>query len=126
MTAESKIKILVVDDEKLIRDLLQKVLSLQGLDVRTVPDGHQAAALAKQERFDLAFVDMRMPLMNGPETVRALKEANPQTKYIMMTGYAVEGLLSEADKEGVLLSLQKPFNIGEIVAFIKDFQARRG
>ena len=68
MSEKTKLKVLVVDDEKVIRDFLSRFLSLQLAQVKTASDGEAAIELAKTEEFDLVFLDIRMPKMNGLET----------------------------------------------------------
>lgn len=126
MTAGEKIKALVVDDEAVIRDFLSRFLSLNGIEVTAVADGFKAVELAGKEGFDIAFLDVRMPKMNGLETLKALKKIRPQSRYVMMTGYAVDDLLEEAQKEGAISSLKKPFDISRIEATIKDCTEKKG
>lgn len=69
-------KILVIDDEKCLRDLLVKALTRRGYAVTTAANGLEALAKAKDESFDLALCDLMMPEMGGVETLKALKEAH--------------------------------------------------
>jgi len=71
------LKVLVVDDEKVIRDFLSRFLSLQLAQVKTASDGEAAIELAKTEEFDLVFLDIRMPKMNGLELIKAVREIDP-------------------------------------------------
>jgi len=121
MADEEKIKALVVDDETVIRDFLSRFLSLNGIEVTAVTDGFKAVELAGKEDFDIIFLDVRMPKMDGLETLRALKKIRPQSRYVMMTGYAVDDLLEKAEKEGAVSSLKKPFDINRIEDTIKDY-----
>lgn len=113
------IKVLIVDDEKVVRDFLVRLLSLQSLEVKAVEDGFKAIEAAEGESFDLVFLDARMPKMNGLEVFKELKKINPGSKYVMMTGYAIDDLLEQANKEGAIISLKKPFEIEEILALVK-------
>jgi DNA-binding NtrC family response regulator len=112
--ADRKIKILIVDDEKIIRDFLMRLFSLQGLEVLSAEDGYKAIELTKSNGFDLFFIDMRMPGLNGLETYLKIKEINPKAQAVMITGYAVEDLLEEAVREGAIGIIRKPFDIVEI------------
>lgn len=125
MTPAGKMKVLVVDDDKIILDFMVRFLTRLNFEVRSVEDGYKAMALAHEEKFDLAFLDMRMPGMNGVETLKALKKINPKTAYIVMTGYAVEDLLQEATKEGAILTLKKPFDIAPLAEFLKEFAGKK-
>lgn len=111
---EKKLRVLVVDDEKIIRDFFKRLLSLLNLDVMEAEDGYKAIELAKNEKFDIFFMDVRMPGINGLETYLKLKESNPNIRVVMMTGYAVEDILTEATKNGAYSIIRKPFDINEI------------
>lgn len=111
---ENKIKILVVDDEKIVRDFLTQLLSNTDISVKAAENGFKGIEMFKKEKFDLVFLDVRMPGIEGLETFRELKKINPAAKFIMMTGYAVDDILEEAKKEGVTYALKKPFDIGQI------------
>lgn len=113
MTGKGK-NILIVDDEKVVSDFLLRLFKLKSMTAKAVDDGFEAIRLASQEKFDLVFLDVRMPKINGLEIFRKMRQAAPDSKYVMMTGYAVDDLLEQAKKEGAVDSLKKPFDIGEI------------
>ena len=117
--ADTKIKVLVVDDEKIIRDFFGRLLSLQGLEVIEAEDGYKAAELAKGSKFDLYFIDVRMPGMDGLETFRQIRQIHPEALVVMMTGYALDDILEQAQKEGAHGSIRKPFAIGEIKGIVE-------
>ena len=121
MNNNRKAKVLIVDDEKIVRDFLARVLSMQGIEIKTAEDGFKAIEAVKQEKFDLAFIDIRMPGMNGLETFRELKKIDPDLKYAMMTGYSVDELLESARGEGVNNFFKKPFDINSINMFLKSY-----
>jgi len=121
MNDKKKIRILVVDDERVVRDFLARILTLHGAYIKTAEDGPQAIEAVKREEFDLAFLDIRMPQMNGVETLKELKKINAGLKFVMMTGYSVDGLLEEAKQEGVVNYLKKPFDINLISVFLKSY-----
>jgi two-component system, NtrC family, response regulator HydG len=112
--ADGKIRVLVVDDEKGIRDFFKKYLSLLGLDATEAENGYKAVELVKERTFDLYFIDVRMPGMNGLETFRAIKQLHPEAIGVMMTGYEVEEILDQVKKDGAQNILHKPFDISEI------------
>ena len=80
-------KILVVDDEANIRELYKEELEDMGYEVTTVGDGMQALSLLDQTAFDLVTLDMRMPDMDGIETLRKMKEKNSSLPVIICTAY---------------------------------------
>ncbi|MBN1913186.1 MAG: response regulator [Candidatus Omnitrophica bacterium] len=122
---EKKLKVLVVDDEKIIRDFFKRLLTLLHLEVIEAEDGYKAIELAKKEKFDIFFMDVRMPGINGLETYLKLKEDNPDVKVVMMTGYAVEDILTEATKEGAHSIIRKPFDINEIKGVIDNIDKQK-
>jgi len=80
-------KIMVVDDEENIRELYKEELVEAGYEVFLAPDGETAIKMADEVRPDLVTIDVRMPGMDGIETLRALKEKNRETPMIMCTAY---------------------------------------
>lgn len=107
--------ILVVDDEPGMRALFSFMLGAKGFEVRTASNGEEALKNVKSSPYDLVFLDVRMPYMNGVEVLRALKELRPSIAVVMMTGYAVEQLLNEAISAGAKGYLRKPFTIEELM-----------
>ena len=111
------IKVLVVDDEEIMRNLFIDILQDEGYSVTTANNGLQAQEIAKTTFFDIAFVDVHMPVMDGLQTLHSLKELSPKTVIVMtdsMPGYMVE----EAEKEGAVTCINKPFDIREIRSVI--------
>ncbi|HBU08546.1 MAG TPA: hypothetical protein DEA99_05005 [Candidatus Omnitrophica bacterium] len=122
MTEKTKLKVLVVDDEKVIRDFLSRFLSLQLAQVKTAADGEAAIELAKTEEFDLVFLDIRMPKMNGLETFGELKKITPDLACVFMTGYASaeEDLINKIKYEGIMC-VRKPFeNLNKIKEIVEN------
>ena len=97
-----KAKILVVDDEPHIRELFHDALSRRGHEVTTTDSGMQAMAMAQAQQFDIVFLDIKMPGMNGVETLQALQRLNPQATYVMITGFARSELVEESLGSGAL------------------------
>jgi two-component system, NtrC family, response regulator HydG len=118
-------KILVVDDEAIVRDFLGRLLTLEDLDVTLVDSGSQAIEAMKKDQFGLVFLDVRMPGMDGVETFRELKKISPHSKYVMMTGYSLDELLKKMEGEEVEAIVTKPFDINEIVTILEDYQRQR-
>ncbi|MDD4940099.1 MAG: response regulator [Candidatus Omnitrophica bacterium] len=114
------IKVLVVDDEKIVRDFFKRLLSLLGMDNMFAENGYKAIELVKNERFDLFFIDVRMPGLNGLDTYREIRKINPEAASVMITGYAVEEILEQAKREGVYSAIRKPFDINQIKDVIES------
>lgn len=120
MNLKKAIRVLVVDDERVVRDFLARLLSLKGMEVRVAEDGYKAIKMAKQENFDFTFLDVRMPGIGGLRTLRELKKLNPDSAYVMMTGYAVDDVLRQAEEEGAVVSIKKPFEIKQVLNIIES------
>jgi len=105
--------ILVVDDEEIMRSLFTDILQDEGYKVTTVSDGSQAKEKVKEAFFHIAFIDVHMPVMDGVQTLRAIKELSPKTSIIMMDSFP-DLLLEQAEQEGAVTCIHKPFNIKEV------------
>jgi len=115
-----KNNVLVVDDVKSIRLTLGGILGDEGYNVVLAEDGYQAIDAAKETPFDLVFMDIKMPGINGVQTFREVKKINPEAVVIMMTAYSVEDLIKEALEEGAYAVVYKPFDIEKIVSIIES------
>lgn len=115
-----KPKILVVDDMRNMRLTLAGTIEEQGYDVTGVEDGYQAISAVKQTHFDLIFMDIKMPGINGVQTFREIKKISPGTMVVMMTGFAVEDLIKAALDEGASSVIYKPFDIEKVVSLVES------
>lgn len=115
-----KINVLVVDDLKSSRLTLGGILEDEGHNVVLAENGYQAIEAAKQVPFDLVFMDIKMPGINGVQTFREVKKINPQAAVIMMTAYSVEDLVREALEEGAYAVVYKPFDMEHVVNIIES------
>lgn len=111
--------ILVVDDEPNIRAMFQDALQRSGYQVTTAASGGDALSLASDQRFDLTFLDIKMPGLNGVETLKALKQLNPDVNVVMITGYAAEDLVAASLDGGAFLCLPKPFGVAQILEIVR-------
>ena len=109
-----KNKILVVDDNEALCNMIKDILEMENYEVSTALDGFKALELVKQETFDSVLMDIKMPVMNGVETFKKLKEIAPKTPVIMVTAYAVEDLIGEALREGAFAALHKPIDFEQL------------
>jgi two-component system response regulator AtoC len=112
-------RILVVDDEEQMRDLLAKILERKGYQVSVCGDGTDALAFLEREPVDLVVTDVRMPGLNGMEALRAIKELNPEIVVIIMTAFGSIDQAVQAVKEGAYDYINKPFKIDEILLTIE-------
>jgi DNA-binding NtrC family response regulator len=107
-------RILVVDDEEINREFMLEVLSGQGYETKTAPDGFAALELSRHEFFHIVLSDLKMPEMNGVDLLRQLKEISPSTVGIIFTGYATIETAVAAIKAGAYDYITKPFRVEEI------------
>ena len=110
----NKIKILVVDDEAVMRDTISDWLEEKGYNAISVCSGMEAIEKVKTESFNAAFVDLKMPGLDGIEVLRAMKRINPDISVIIMTAYATIETAIKAMKEGAYNYLVKPFSLDEV------------
>lgn len=108
-------RVLVVDDEEAIRDLLVKMLELADYEVEGAPDGPSALEYLKKEPCDLMFVDLKMPGMDGLALIRQARAAKPGLPVIVVTGYSSEASAIEALNMGVSAYITKPFRVPQVL-----------
>ncbi len=120
MSGKERYSILVVDDEKSMRDFLELMLLKEGYTVNLASDGQEALKFIDKEDFDLVITDIRMRNINGIDVLKRTKERNPNTPVIMISAYATAETAVEAMKEGAYDYIPKPFKIGEFKRIIKD------
>jgi response regulator RpfG family c-di-GMP phosphodiesterase len=108
-------KILVVDDEKLIRDVLADFLSLEGYSVQTADDGASALRELDRASYDMVISDLKMPNLGGLELLKFIVQRHPETLTVIMTGFGTVETAIDAMKQGAYDYVLKPFKIEEIV-----------
>lgn len=113
-------KILVVDDTKNIRILLTKCLELEGFTVLTATDGLEALELFKHEKFDLAFLDIKMPHFSGTEVLKRIREQGVTIPVIIITAYATIKNAVECTQMGAVAYLQKPFTAEKVRSVLNE------
>ena len=107
-------KILVVDDELFVRELLSEFLGKQGFEVLLAESGEKALEIAKSSPVQIALIDLKMPGMDGIQTLKELKKKNPQILPIIMTGYPTIESAVEALRSGACDYVIKPFKLNEL------------
>src|SRR5687767_13605594 len=117
-TRDGRHRVLVVDDEPSIRDLLAKTLALAEYDVDTATDGASALDRLREVRgaYDLIIADLRMPGMDGLTLIREVKHINANIPIIIITGFSTESSAIEAVNLGVAGYLTKPFRVPQVLA----------
>jgi excisionase family DNA binding protein len=109
-------RILVVDDEQAVRDLLAKTLTMADYDVDSAPDGASAIDRLRAVEYDLLITDLKMPGMDGLSVIREARRTAPDLPVIIITGYSTEASAIEAINLGVAGYLTKPFRLPRILA----------
>jgi two-component system response regulator PilR (NtrC family) len=117
---KSKIKILVVDDEKNIRETLRIFLKGEGYAVTLAEDGQSGLRTLKNDIFDLIITDLKMPKISGFDLLKAIKEDSPETAVVIITAYGTTESAVEAMKLGAFDYIQKPFKIENMRLVIKN------
>jgi PAS domain S-box-containing protein len=103
-------RILVIDDEKRIREACHTVLTEEGFEVELAPDGHQGLARIRHSYYDIVLLDLMMPNLSGFDVLSQLKILHPDTVVIVITGYATLEHSIEAMKKGAFDFIPKPFS----------------
>jgi excisionase family DNA binding protein len=109
-------RVLVVDDEASIRDLLAKTLALAEYDVDVSPDGRSALERMRLQSYDLLIADLKMPGMDGLTVIREAKRFRANLPVIIITGFSTESSAIEAVNLGVAGYLTKPFRVPQVLA----------
>jgi len=117
----AKANILVVDDEEIIRVLFKETLEELGHKVITAETASKGLDLVNQHDFDLAFLDLRMPGMDGAELFRQIKAVKPKLPVTIITGYPNSGLMARALARGPFGVMSKPFGESDIIDAVNSF-----
>lgn len=113
------ISILVVDDERLLRNLLVKILTREGYRVDTAEDGEDALEKLRQNRYHLLVSDIKMPRLNGYELLKEVKQKYPKMAMIMMTDYGDSFSVKDSLLLGADEYITKPFKRFEIQLIVE-------
>jgi len=119
MKGISKMPILIVDDEKNQREMLEGFLLKQGYGAKAVEDGQKALEYFRVGSFDLVLTDYRMPGMDGVQLLREIKRLNPEGVVVIMTAYGTVSTAVAAMKEGAYDYLTKPIDLDELLILIQ-------
>ncbi|MFH1725742.1 MAG: response regulator, partial [Elusimicrobiota bacterium] len=117
--------LLVIDDERGIRDLLSFELSSRGFRVAVAADGEEGVRKATEQAFDLVVTDLAMPKLDGLGTLSAIKENDPRTEVILITGHATAETAVESMRRGAYDYLTKPFEMDDLCRLIDRALERR-
>ena len=112
-------KLLIVDDEKHIREGLQKALSVDGFDVMLSSDGREAIKMIEEGDIDLVITDLKMPRLSGEELMKKIIERYPYLPVIILTGHGTIENAVEAMRTGAYDFITKPLNIDKLSLIVK-------
>src|SRR6478735_3681160 len=119
MNSEERPRVLIVDDEKFIRDILADFLGMEGYVVRTAEDGQAALSELNHAHYDLVISDLKMPRMGGIELLEQIGTAAPNALTVIMTGFGTVETAIDAMKRGAYDYILKPFKVEEIVHIVQ-------
>jgi excisionase family DNA binding protein len=108
-------RVLVVDDEASIRELLSKTLAIAEYEVDLAPDGSTALERMRIYHYDLLFTDLKMPVMDGLSLIHEVRRFQPELPIVIITGYSTEAAAIEAINLGVTGYLTKPFRVPKVL-----------
>lgn len=112
--------ILVVDDQFGDRDTLKTILEDKGYRVATATDGIEAVKMVAEKHYNIIFLDIKLPGMDGIETFEQVKKIDPKAVVIMMTGYTAEDLIERAISGGAYTCIHKPFDMEKVLSIVES------
>ena len=113
-------KILVIDDEKLIRWSLREILTQEGYDVDTIDTAGEAIKLARDIPYDLIIADLEIQNENGIEMLKKIKEFRPELKTIILSAHPIKKIQPEFGNLQVLATIEKPFKSEQLLSIAKE------
>ncbi|MBO7133152.1 MAG: sigma-54-dependent Fis family transcriptional regulator [Bacteroidales bacterium] len=113
-------KILVIDDERSIRNTLNDILSLEGHKVDVAEDGEQGFRKASETKFDAVFCDIKMPKMDGMEVLAKLHDSFPELPIVMISGHGDIDTAVESIKKGAFDYIQKPLDLNRLLVTLRN------
>src|SRR5258705_9897006 len=112
-------RILVVDDERVIREILAEFLALEGFSVHTVEDGEKALTELRLRPYDLLITDLKMPRLSGLQLLEKIEHERLGVLTVLMTGFGTVETAIEAMKKGAYDYLLKPFKVEEVIHVVE-------
>ena len=113
-------KILIIDDEKAIRNTLKEVLEFENYHVESAEDGFSGLDLVDQKKYDLVFCDIKMPKMDGIEFLDFIQKKNPEIPVVMISGHGNIETAVESLKKGAYDYIQKPLDLNRILVSVRN------
>ena len=117
----AKASILIIDDEEVVRLLFKRILEDLGHTTITAGTGAEGLELVKQQDFDLVFLDLKMPGMDGAEVFRQIRSIKPNLRVTIITGYPDSDMMARVMAAGPFGVMNKPFSESDIIAAVNNF-----
>ncbi len=121
LTASQLPQLLVVDDEEQVREAVSTWFYQRGFFVRVAENGAIAVELCAAEPFDVVIMDLEMPVMNGVDAIKAIREQSPELRIVVFSGFSTR--LQTVAELGVNRILQKPLGLRELEQEVRDCMA---
>lgn len=125
MSGKDRQAVLVVDDERSMREFLEILLTGEGYEVSLASSGEDAVEVLERSRFELVITDIKMKDVNGIGVLKKAKEINPETVVVMISAFATAETAVEAMKEGAYDYIPKPFKVREFKRIVREALQRR-
>jgi len=122
---QRKARILVIEDERGVRELLSDILTGGGHEVETAPNGREGMKIFKKGKFDLVFTDLGMPGMTGLQVAETIKKIDGKTPVVLITGWELQLKDSELKKSGINLVVNKPFKMEQVLRLVQESMKQR-
>lgn len=121
----TKHKILIVDDNEELCQNLTDILELKGYEISKAYDGYHAIESIKLKNFSVVIMDIKMPGINGLDTLKILKQINPKISIIMITAFADDIFYKESKKNNDLKIIQKPIDMDKFLSLIEGILTKK-
>jgi DNA-binding NtrC family response regulator len=114
------IKILIIDDEEIIRISCERALQVSGFATGVAAGGREGIEMLEKEKYDVVLLDLKMPDIDGMEVLHRIKTSWPDVKVIMISGYSTVDTAVNALRQGAVNFIQKPFSPDTIISAINE------
>ncbi|MFN3739553.1 MAG: response regulator [Thermodesulfovibrionales bacterium] len=115
-----KTRILVIDDENIVRVSCKRILEPEGFLVELAADGYEAIELIKKQPYDIIITDLKMPKMDGLEVLQWIKKNSPASKVVVITGFSTPEIAERSAKSGATKYLEKPFTPETLISVVQS------
>ena len=116
---EQRTSVLIVDDDESLCKSMAMILKRKGYEVATAMEGKAAIKLVTERPFDMVFMDIKMPVMDGVEAHRRIKDIRPDAVVMMMTAFSVEDKVKQALREGAYGIMYKPLDVAQVIDIVE-------